>query len=142
MFSVSICTTGLFIMDDNGEISCANDCILKYNGHDLHFIEKNGLYAYADFFEEGTWPTPDNEEKSKVLSLYEGDIQLKMSTGGWNKNLSDLIQTIGFISSNICIDDEDETEILSFIDRLKNGEGIFEELGMFLSDDCFTLKNY
>jgi hypothetical protein len=139
MFSVSICTTPIFIMDDTGEISGAKDCILKYNGYNFHFIEKNGLYAYADFFEEGVWPEPDDEDEEKAL--YDHGIQLTMSTGGWNEKLSDLIQTIGFVSDQICIDNK-EIEILSFIDRLKNGEGIFEELGMFLSENCFTLKNY
>jgi hypothetical protein len=124
MFSVKVTTTPVYIMDDNGDISKGIDCTLIYNGHRIQFVEKNGLYAYAGFFENGNWPDEYYEDDGIGTPYFNGN-WVKMISGGWNEKLSNLVQTIGFML--ISIDDQDEDEIVSFIARLKKGEGIISD---------------
>lgn len=124
MFSVSIKSIPIVnIVDDIEVISEGNECTLIYNGRTLHFIEQNGLYAHVSFFGD--------------MYYDEYQLFLYITSGGWNDSLSNLIQTLGFI--DISIDDEDEEIILSFITRLKNGEGIPVFYGC---QERIMLKNY
>lgn len=125
MFSVIMVSAPVFIMDEE-KIFEAKECNLTYNGKSLNFIEKDGLYAYSEFFREG-WGNEDEEYE------YEG-LHLKMVGGGWNESLSNLVQSINHMA-DLYIEEKDEEEINSFINRLKNGEG--EN-----TYDMFELKNY
>jgi hypothetical protein len=136
MFSVKVTTTPIYIMDDNGDISKGIDCTLVYNGRRMQFIENNGVYAYAGFFEDGNWPDEYYENDELAAPYLDGN-WVKMINGGWNENLSNLIQTMGFML--ISIDDEDEDEIVSFITRLKNGEGNVSD---YYGEIGLTLRNY
>ena len=120
-------STPVFIMDEDKTIFGANECSITYNGKSLNFIERGGLYAYSEFFREG-WDDDQDD--------YEGleGLRLKMKRGGWNASLSDLVQSINYIT-DFYIEDKDEDEIKSFVNRLKNGEG--ENLY-----DMLELKNY
>ena len=101
-------------MDDKENISKAREGALVYSGKytgageyplNLDFIEKEGLYAYAEFFLVGRWPDKyyyqsyyqseeqEDEEHPHLPAMYRG-IRLKMVSGGWCKSLSDLVQTI------------------------------------------------
>jgi hypothetical protein len=143
MFSVKIQTTPIFIMDDIGNVSQGIDVTLIYNGCRLQFIEKDGFYAYNNFFKEGIWPdeyyNDSDNYNIELSSPYQGGIWLKMINGGWSENLTNLIQTLGFVSISIDDIEDDESEILSFITRLKNGEGIRRHF--YVEDEIF-LKNY
>jgi hypothetical protein len=141
MFSLRIKTHPLFVMDDNGEISECTDFTLIYNGRMLHFIEQNGLYAYSNFFEdiffEDGFPENFYDENGNLIDdRYNVGIFLTMFTGGWNENLPNLLQTINFIDMYI---EEDEENILSFISRLKNGEGFRR---VVYDEEEIMLKNY
>ena len=126
MFAISFTTTPVFIMDKEGNISNAREGSLTYDrsedgsglenihyqslfGNALNFIEKDGFYAYSEFFSEGDWPDkyyydhhdeetglpiidPNNED-AHLPGMYDG-IRLIMVSGGWCEKLSDLIQTI------------------------------------------------
>jgi hypothetical protein len=126
MFGISFTTTPVFIMDKEGNISNAREGSLVYQpeesedgnyirsgseifGNVLNFIERDGFYAYSEFFSEGDWPDkyfydehdeetglpiidPNNED-AHLPGMYNG-IRLIMVSGGWCEKLSDLIQTI------------------------------------------------
>jgi len=121
MFAISFTNTPVFIMDKEGNISNAREGAMIYDqsedasgleivlGNALSFIEKDGFYAYSEFFSEGDWPDkyfydnldeetglpiidPNNED-AHLPGMYSG-IKLIMVSGGWCEKLSDLIQTI------------------------------------------------
>jgi hypothetical protein len=118
MLFFTITTNPVFVMNSDDDISCVREGYINYrcddngdNGDDndndeekeivLNFIEKDGFYAYSEFFSEGDWPdkyyknglpNPNNNE-AHLPAMYSG-IKLKMISGGWCEKLSDLIQTI------------------------------------------------
>jgi hypothetical protein len=117
-------------MDMDENISQAASGAIVCNGLGLDFVEQNGKYAYSEFFREGDWPD-EYYEDDELSSMYPG-IRLMMISGGWCENFSDLIQTIPHHSIFKFINKilEKEDTLLSFIIRLKNGEGVrrFESL--------------
>lgn len=106
-------------MNSDDDISCVREGYINYRCDDndndndeekefvLNFIEKDGFYAYSEFFSEGDWPDkyynldenfdenglPINPNEAHLPAMYSG-IKLKMIRGGWCEKLSDLIQTI------------------------------------------------
>jgi hypothetical protein len=114
MFTLRFTTTPVYIIDniDEDSISSAREGCLIYNDGNsifsLNFIERDGVYAYTEFFEEGVWPdkyyndedsdeedNDDSEEnyELKLSDMYQG-IRLKMVEGEWYRNFSDLIKAI------------------------------------------------
>jgi hypothetical protein len=114
MFSLRFATTPVFVMYSNGDISSAREGYLLYTDEDgerssLNFIEKEGFYAYSEFFLEGDWPDKyyynsydeetglpiidPKDEESHLPEMYIG-LKLKMLSGGWCENISSLLQTI------------------------------------------------
>lgn len=142
MFSVSFNSNPVFIIDDNGDISQAIDGQLIYNGHSMRFLEQNGRYAYLEFFEEGLWPDDyeyyDYYDYENLDDPYNGCMRLKMVTGGWCDNISDLIQSIGYMSEFLSVKDDDEYTLLMYVAQLK------EHLEQQQQNDNqrYTLKNY
>ena len=125
--------------EDKENISQATSGAVICNNRSLDFIEQNGKYAYSEFFREGDWPDEYYEDE-ELCSMYPG-VRLMMISGGWCENFSDLIQTISHHSIFKVIDKivEKEETLLSFVLRMKNGEGIrrFEslELNEILDED-------
>jgi hypothetical protein len=118
--SIFIRTIPIFIMKDDGkdnkdnvEIFQAIEANIMCNNKYFDFIEKDGKYAYSEFFEEGTWPD-EYYEDDELLEMYNG-IRLKMISGGWCDSIVDLIHHI-----EININDEDESKIRRCLDLLKN----------------------
>ena len=134
MFSVSFNSTPVFIMDNNGDISQAIDGQLIYNGRSMRFLEQDGRYSYLEFFEEGLWPDEYYEDE-EISSSYQGSMQLMMATGGWCDNISDLIQSIGYMSDFLSFNEEDEETVLGYISILK-------EYIQNIPNDRYMLKNY
>lgn len=123
MLSLKFTTNPVFVMNSDDNISCAREGYVTYvrdtyedgkEGEEgefivLNFIEKDGCYAYSEFFSEGNWPDKyyndlfdeetglpiidPNNENSHLPGMYDG-IKLIMISGGWCEKLSDLIQTI------------------------------------------------
>jgi len=92
MFSLQITTTPVFIMDETGNISTAREGSLVYdNQSSFNFIEKDGLYAYSEFFEEGWSEKYYNDEDTH--DPYDG-LKLTMHSDEWCTTLSELIETI------------------------------------------------
>jgi hypothetical protein len=139
MFSVRIKLAPIFIVSDN-QVSEAVDCSIIYNGRLFNFIEQNGLYASSNFFEDmyeyENLPEQCFDENGELLEQYRDSIFLNIISGGWNESLTNLLQTIDFLGISI---EEDEENILSFITRLKNGEGIRR---VVYGQDEIMLKNY
>lgn len=108
-------TPNVFVMDDNGEICRASEGTLtvSINGGIRHIslIEKDGQYAYSEFFEEGIWPD-EYYENNALSSMYRG-IRLKFIRGGWCHNLCDLIQTISH-EIDFTITEEDEEYLINY----------------------------
>jgi hypothetical protein len=92
MFSFRITTTPVFVMHNEDDISIAREGCIVYEDHFLNFIEKDGFYAYSEFFSEGDWPNKYYKDEEKDDELH--GLKLKMVSGGWCRNFSDLIQTI------------------------------------------------
>lgn len=134
MFSVSLFSNPVFIIDDNGDISQALDGQLIYNGRSMRFLEQNGRYAYTEFFEEGLWPDEYYEDE-ELRAPYHNCMQLKMVTGGWCDNISDLIQSIAYMSYFLSFNEEDESIILMYVSELK--EHLLQD-----ENNTYTLKNY
>jgi hypothetical protein len=142
MFSIRVKIAPVFVNSyDNGQVSEAFDCTLIYNGHIFQFIEQNGLYSYANFFEDDDFPE-QCYENGELHERYQDSIFLNMISGGWDESLTNLLQTINFLNMSI---DEDEEDILDFITRLKNGEGVrrvlYEGEEEMVYDEIM-LKNY
>jgi hypothetical protein len=139
MFSVSFLSIPVFIIDDDGDISQTLDGQLIYNGRSMRFLEQNGRYAYLEFFEEGLWPDEYYEDVNEELSSpYQGCMKLKMVTGGWCENISDLIQSIEYMAYFLSFKDEDEETFLLYVSQLKehiDNQEIEE-------NQRYTLKNY
>ena len=76
-------------MDDEENISNVREGTLIHNYQNFEFVQKDGLYAYNEFFVEGKWP--DNLSAS---AMYRRSIKLKMVKGEWCESLSDLIRTL------------------------------------------------
>jgi len=112
MFFVSIITTQVFIMDEEKNIFEATECDLTYKGNSLSFIERDGLYAYSEFFREG-WSEYDKENGENE------SIRLQMIQGGWNESICNLVQSIDYVI-DFEIEENHEQEIITFINRLKN----------------------
>jgi hypothetical protein len=124
VISVSLNNDTVYIMDDDENISQATSGCIICNNKSLDFIEQNGKYAYTEFFREGDWPDKYYDE-DELSSNYQG-IRLKMISGGWCENFSNLIQTIPHHEIYKVFDkiSEKENTLLSFFTRLKNGEGV------------------
>lgn len=125
MFEISIQVRPVFIMNGDGEICQAISGNLIYNNNSFDFIEKDGLYAYSEFFTEGDWPE-EYYENTELKNMYNG-IKLKMTSGGWNESISDMFQSI---SHNSQIDilfrllsEQDEIHFKSGVSLLKNDQG-------------------
>ena len=127
-FIIGVILTPAFIMGDtfgdnednedkDFKIVKATQGYLKYKDCEIDFIEKDGYYAYSDFFIEGNWPDKYYED-TELLSKYNG-LRLKLVNGGWCNSLVNLIQSIYHIPNQI-INEEDEIEILSIFNHIKN----------------------
>jgi len=115
MFSIHMSNTPVFIMDNAGDISNisnisnAREGSLVYDHIVLNFIEKDGFYAYSEFFSDGDWPNkyyyksqdtenglpiidPEDED-GHLPAMYSG-IKLIMVRGGWHRTFSELAQII------------------------------------------------
>ncbi len=133
MISVILYKTNVYIMDMDENISQATSGTIICNNKSLEFLEQNGKYAYSEFFREGDWPDKYYDD-DELCSMYQG-IRLMMISGGWCENFSDLIQTISHHSIFKVIDKviEKEETLLSFVIRMKSGEGIRRGRGRFQS---------
>jgi hypothetical protein len=109
-------TPNVFVMDDNGEICRASQATLAVRSavRDMHYIsliEKDGQYAYSEFFQEGIWP--DEYYENEALSRMYRGIRLKIIRGGWCDNLCDLIQSISS-EIDVMIEDEGEEDLINY----------------------------
>ena len=115
MFTVSMTSNNVFIMKEEEDIEQGFECALEYNDSNdnsvaVNFIEKDGLYAYSEFFSEGDWSDKyyldgdgeDDEEQMKVkrenAEKYDG-LKLKWVRGGW-MSMTDLISAIDYPKIN------------------------------------------
>lgn len=137
-------TCPVFIMDmANEDISNAREGVLMFQPFDQHghaglnFIEKDGFYAYSEFFLEGDWPdkyfyklideeTGDpiidpEDENSHLPEMYSG-LKLIMVSGGWCRTLSDLIQSIPHHEYNEILDVLEQSEAVGMEIEVINDE--------------------
>ena len=112
LFSITLDRDSVFIMDENENITKAISGCLHYKGKYLNFIEKDGLYAYSEFFMEGEWPQKYFDDEYMYNELYDG-IWLKMISGGWDASFSDLIQAIRHPIGDISEEDESEMIVVT-----------------------------
>jgi hypothetical protein len=115
----------VYIMDENGHIYRATNGLLTHRGIHFHFIEKDGEYAYSEFFKEGIWPDIYYDDPD-LIDLYYRHEKLKMVSGGWCKSISDLIQSISYRLHDSLheIDEKNDQDITAFLTRFHNGEDI------------------
>jgi hypothetical protein len=103
--TVYLTNNDVFVMKDDGEILKANECSLKYKGGVINFLERDGLYAYSEFFIEGTWPDEYYDDGEKV-DEYNG-IRLKMLRGDWYS----MNELINVLNSDLMRELRDKNEI-------------------------------
>ena len=125
MNTVYLTNEDVFIMKDDGEILTVNECALEYKGGILNFIERDGLYAYSEFFIEG-WSDEYYDDGEKA-DEYKG-LRLKMLRGGWY-SMNELIKVLNSdlmeeLREEIPLyeeidDDEFDNKLKSALDSLK-----------------------
>ena len=157
MFTIRMTTAPVFIMDmDNEDISNAREGVLMFEPFDqptfpeenndpahtppqrLNFIEKDGFYAYSEFFSEGNWPDKyfynlideetgnpiidPEDENSHLPEMYSGGLKLNMVSGGWCRTLSDLVQSIPHHEFNEILDVLEQSEAVGMEIEVVNDE--------------------
>ena len=96
-FHVGVSCGKAFVMNDDGDVSEVEECFLKWNNFNFSFIKQGNLYAYSEFFTEGTWPEEFYDEGERV-DEYDG-LRLKMVDGCWYSSVAELFRVIRVINS-------------------------------------------
>ena len=103
--NISDAREGALVYDDNSDDELKPSSYEEHIGKVFNFIEREGLYAYSEFFVEGEWS-----------SGYSEGIDLEMVSGGWCNSLPDLIQTLPYHPFHNMLDLIEEEESAGNID--------------------------
>lgn len=121
MMKVNMMIKPVLVLEDELVSSLSYEGHVSYKGWGIDFLEKDGSYAYSEFFSEFF----DKESNQTILKMVDGDwyssISELMSSSNFKNNKGAIYNKVNSPSFDF---DEFQKQFNNCISKLKNGEGL------------------